>query len=289
MTQPPSDPLVLTIPANQLFWAHVSDAGSFHPGRLASQAEHVLPVDIDTLHHRWFRVPNRGGWVMAGIEPERLRNYLRHHSQMTPQVWALIPTSIPTHLPPVGPEALHSFNLLSGPFEPEGCRRIRSLTLMIATIGILLTTLLVLIGIERHRSRWMTITHAVGERMEQRLSATVPGDARIPADQRLVMALRRAEAAAGINGTNFADAPALMQQLLGTTPRDMRLQTESLRVAGDRITWRVRVPDLAQAERLHQSCSPLQTLGFRLQPLQAQQADGSALAVIDLIPLQLQP
>lgn len=280
---------ISVIPSEKLYWAHVADSITFHHGRLSSQAERVLPVDVDSLHQCWIKVPQRGGWLMAGIQPERLRQFLLQHPDISPKVWALVPSQIPPHLPALPAAACASLNFLWGEFEPESSRRLRIATLFAATIGMILVVISAVFGIERHRSAWLAIATSVNQRSEARLATAVTGDAAIPADQRLTMALRRAEAAAGLVGSQQLDVATILQTLLASLPRDMRVQTESLSVGAERVTWRARVTDLAQAERLHQACDSLSDAGFRLQPLQAQQSDGCATVVIDLLPQLTQP
>jgi hypothetical protein len=281
--------LIATIPAHLLYWAHITETTSFHAGRFSSQAERVLPADVDSLHHCWVKLPKQGGWLMAGIEPERLRQYLAQRSDITPKVWALVPSEIPPHFPVLSTGARLSLNFLWGDFETEPSRRFRIATQWTVVFFIIVAVLVSLIGIERHRAAWLATTSAINQRTETRLAASLPGDATIPSDQRLTMALRRAEAAAGLSGDKQANIPAIIQTLLASLPRDMRVQTESLSVNSERITWRSRVTDLVQAERLHKACSSLNNSGYRLQPLQAQQIDSSALVVIDLLSQQVQP
>lgn len=281
--------LIATIPADLLYWAHVTETISFHAGRLSSQAERVLPTDVDALHQCWVKLPKQGGWLMAGIEPERLRQHLLQRSDITPKVWALVPSEIPPHFPALSTAARSSLNFLWGDFETEPSRRIRIATQVVVISFIIVAVLVTLVGIERHRAAWLANASAVNQRTETRLSASLSGDAALPSDQRLTMALRRAEAAAGLSGGRQANIPAIIQTLLASLPRDMRVQTESLSVNAERITWRARVTDLAQAERIHKACSTLKNSGFRLQPLQAQQSDSSALVVIDLLSQQAQP
>lgn len=284
-----TDDTTATIPAELFYWAHIPDPGSFHRGRLISQAERLVPVDVDTLHQCWARLPAGAGWLMIGIEPHRLRQHLAGRSDISPRIWALVPSGIPAHLPGDSERVRGRLNCLWGPFEPAPRRRLRLTCGATAAVGGLLVIVALLVGMECHRHSWLQIAAAVTTRTTQRLQDMVPGDPGLPADQRLVMELRRLEASAGLGKADDIDVPGVLQTLINGLPRDLRVQTEALSVTSDRISWRARVVDLASAERLQQACASVAVSGFRPQPLQAQQGVGYALAVIDLVRSPVQP
>jgi hypothetical protein len=269
-----------TLPAELFFWVTLTRDDVRGGGKLSYRAERLLPVNVDTLHQTWQRLAN-GGWVMMGIEPQRLQLALQQHPDLTESIWSVIPDRIPGHLPTEIEAIRPQLNCLHGQFEPAPRQRLNRLIKQVLIIGLSSAAFFALIGMERQRSALFVQAEAVNKRLQQRLESSLPGDPTIPADQRLIMELRRLEASTAVVSPSGTDAARMTQNIIGRLPRDTRYQVEALTISDERISLRVRLVDLSVAEKLHRALVELSTTDLRIQPLQAQQLDGYAMAVID--------
>ncbi len=270
------------MPADLLYWGFLpaGTAGDAQAGRY--RVERFLPVDIDRLHGTWRRLPG-GEQIFIGIEPERLRTHLAERADVTPQTWSLVPDRVPAHLPARCAAARTSLDLLHGAFEPAPRRRLRRALAATCLGAALLVALLALVGIERQRQRRLDLAAALDAATRRRIELAVPGDDAQPAAQRLLLELRRLEASAALSGQGGDDAARTLEALLAALPTELRIQVESLVVAPDRILIRARTADLVAAEKLHQALARVPGVPYRSEPLQAQQAEGFALANISLV------
>lgn len=266
------------IPGDHLYWG-VIPATAVRRGQVDRYAlERWLPDDVDGLHLVTTPLPG-GDHLAIAIPPARLRQFI---DQAAAEWWSLVPAAVPPHLAERAGTAAERLNLLVGPFEPARRRRLRVMASVVVLAGALLAVVLIGVGAERRRA-WSLAQAADLQRSlaeaTARVLPPVPGDD-TPAALRIQGELRRLQAAAG-GGPAF-DAAWSAQRLLAAMPRDLQLQVEQLLVAPERLILRVRVPDLAGAERLYRGCT--QVPGYRPEPLLAQQADGFALAIITLLP-----
>ena len=281
-------PASATLPADLFYWVVLPPDTPGVRSEKAYRAERVLPVNVDTLHQVWCRLPD-GGRVMVAIEPDRLRHALINRTDITPATWSVVPASTPGHLPEAVEQLRPHLNCLHGAFEPAPRRRLRLATIAVGAAGFMLSAIALIAGMERHRDEYRQVATTVSERLQRQLQSSVPGDQTTPADLRLTMELRRLEASAALAPDGGLNAAHLLQKLCDRLPRDVRMQAESISVAADRISLRIRTVNLASAERIHQACAALAQGGLRLEPLQAQQAEGYAIAVVDLVRGQEKP
>ena len=268
-------------PAELLYWGFLpAGAGDAQAARY--RVERFLPVDIDQLHGTWRRLPG-GERIFIGIEPERLRAHLATRDDISPRTWGLVPDRIPDHLPAACAAARTTLDLLHGAFEPAPRRRLRRVLAATCLAAVLLVALLTLVGIERQRQRRLDLAAALDAATRRRIELAVPGDGGQPAAQRLLLELRRLEASAALSTQASDDAARTLEALLAALPADLRIQVESLIVAPDRIIIRARTADLVAAEKLHRALARVPGVPYRSEPLQAQQAEGFALANISLV------
>lgn len=271
-----------TIPAEMLYWAWVPPSQSTTAQADRYAAERLLPVDCDQLHLVMNAAPG-GGRLIAAIEPERLRRFLLDVDASAGAPWELVPDRAPPGLPADAVALIGTINLLTGSFEPAPRRTFRHRCLGIAAVGIAVSLLLLVIGTARNAAWSRAEAARLRSEAGQRLAAALPsapGDAVTP-DERLTMELRRLDAAAALPSGTRIDVPHATQLLLAAIPADLRVQVENLSLASDRVTARVRVPDLASAERLQQAWSAVAPAAhLRPEPLQAQRQEGVAVATL---------
>lgn len=269
------------LPAELLYWGFLpAGAGDAQAGRYG--VERFLPVDIDLLHGTWRHLPG-GGLIFVGIEAERLRAHLASRTDVTPLTWSLVPDRIPAHLQSDCAGVRTTLDLLHGAFEPAPRRRLRRVLQLTCVVSSALVAVLALVAIERQRQGRLDLAAALDTATRGRIALAVPGDDARPAAERLLLEMRRLKASAALSGQGADDAARTLEALLASLPAELRIQVESLVVAPDRILIRARTADLVAAEKLHHALAHVAGVPYRSEPLQAQQAEGFALANISLV------
>lgn len=272
------------IPAALLYWgvapvSVVTGPAVSHVERYA--LERWLPVDTDHLHMVAAQAVT-GERVMIGIEPERLRRWLAEQPVSWPQIWDLVPDRLPPGVPAL--VATARWSLLVGEFEPAARRSARTQIRWGLISAALVIALLAVIGTERTVAWANREARRISDETAARIVEAFPpgpGDASTPSE-RLLMAVR--QSAANRAGASRGTAPRLLQKLLAALPAQIRLQAEVLSVTEERVNFRVRVPDLAAAEAVHQAWQALAPeVHMRAEAMQAQSQDGVATAVITLV------
>ena len=272
------------IPAELLYWGVVPASAT--TTAQASQAERYaverwLPVDTDRLHVVATQA-HSGERVVVGIEPERLRRWLADQPVSWAATWELIPDHVPPGVPAVAATA--KWSLLTGEFEPAARRQARAWMRLGLLSAAAVVAVLAVIGAERRVAWAQREARRVSDETAAVIAAVFPpgtGDPSTP-DERLTMAVRQAEATG--SAPRHGAVPQILQRLLSALPANVRLQTEGLSTTDERVSLRVRVPDLAAAETLQrawQAAAP--ELHLRAEAMQAQTQDGAAVAVITLV------
>ena len=273
-----------TIPTQALYWVRLAsrEAPRSPTGR-RYRSERVLPVPVESLHLVETRLAD-GDWLLAGIEPDRLRAHLVDRSDIGRSTWWLVPDAIPAHLHVPEAETLDAcarLNLLSGAFEPASHRSRRRLIDIGGLVAAGLMCALIVIGVERRVAAAHADALRVQAAAQTEVESVVPalGTATNPT-ARLTMELRRLEqvARSPALANSAADAGLAIEALLARWPADVRAQIETLSASPDRVILRGRVPTLVDAERIAQACPRLETgtRSWSAQPLQAQQGANGA-------------
>ncbi len=271
---------VATIPADLLYWGHLPPQSAGAAEAIRYRFERFLPLPVESLHVATATLSDRS-CVLVGIEPERLRAYLATRSDMSPQTWELVPTTIPPHLShlPDVMRAAGTLNLLHGEFEPAPRRRVRRVTAVIAQVTMVLIAICVVIGVERRHQAAGAYVVAQRQATTTALAAVVPSTSGgIKPEMRLTMEVRRLEQAARDPAANTNDVAQALQALWRAWPRDLRVQVDTVGANADRVVIRGRVAGLAEAERMATACAALTVPGqrYRVEPLQAQQDERGA-------------
>ena len=133
-------PVSATLPADLFYWVVLPPDTPGVRSEKAYRAERVLPVNVDTLHQVWCRMPD-GGRVMVAIEPDRLRHALINRTDITPATWSVVPASTPAHLPEAVEQLRPHLNCLHGAFEPAPRRRLRLATIAVGAAGFMLSAI----------------------------------------------------------------------------------------------------------------------------------------------------
>jgi hypothetical protein len=247
---------VRQIPADLLYWARLpAGTGGLAPIRQDFRFEQVLPVPVDSLHVARTRLRD-GGWLLVGIEPDRLRAHLADHPEAG-AAWSLVPDRLPAHLAGGEAEAaLARLDLRHGPFEPDGRRRLRRRRDLCVAACLGLTLLVTLIGIERRVAAQGSAVLELHRRDQAALDRIVGKGGNLPAQARLAQELRRLEQAAQ-GGLAGSDLSCALQHLWAVWPADVRVQVESVSLTPGRLVVRGSAPSLAEADRIARACPSL--------------------------------
>ena len=291
-----SVPWQITIPAAQLYWGYVPAQQSTSLSADRYLIERSLPLSVDDLQMAHSQLPD-GSRVMIGIEPARLRQCFAQSVAIPAAgiaqppalgpTWELVPSHVPEFLPADVATVRQRLNLLTGAFEPAQRQRMRSLSLLVGGLcGVAMVGLLV-IGTARQvawsRQQVIDIQAEVQRRIANALPAA-PGETTTP-NERLIMELRRVDAVADVATLQQADAPRMLESMLAAVPPTLRIQVESLTLANDRVSLRVRVADLSAADQLYHALTlAARSAKLRSDPLQVQQVDTMAVATMTFVP-----
>ncbi len=279
-------PSVTKIPAELLYWGHLP-AGTTSGDALRFRFERFLPIPIEQLHSAQVAIAN-GGFLIVGIEPDRLRAYLATRTDITPATWELVPDRLPEHVAeiPGAAQRLSTLNLLHGDFEPAPSRRLRTIMAFAIHLGLAMTVLLVVIGVERRVQ--LARDHAVAQRLATRaaLALVIPdAPGGVKPELRLTMEVRRLEQAARDPAATSGDLAHLIQALWRVWPTTLRAQVDTVSANPERIVIRGRTAGLAQAEQLAQACAQVisDDVRYRAEPLQAQGDERGASFLLTLV------
>lgn len=278
------------IPATLLYWGWLpAPTTSMTGSAIAYRFERVLPVPVDHLHLTHTTNPD-GSVLVIGIEPERLRSHLATRTDVTPDSWELVPDHLPEHLAQrleagQAEARLQHLNLLHGLFEPGPRRRVRQRILLCLIVGALMTSAMIVLGVERRARHHDAQAELLITQTRTRIMETLalPVGERHP-ELRLTMETRRLDQATRSAPDQGLDPAAALTALWRIWPPDLRSQIETIATLPDRLVIRGTVPSLADAERVAEACRGIDpALNLRIQPLQAQVGERGAGFLVTLV------
>ena len=279
-----------TISNEHLYWAIVDTVPGgrlLRPGEIASLAEDVLPLAIESLHIVSVRTRD-GRSVVCAIEPEDLRAAALDCNSATPE-------SIPDFIQARLDEPLDAarFDLLVGAFEPADVRRVRRMMLATLAVTAALITIAVAAGFIARGIAARRAIDIVDDRRSDIVRAAVgqpgvgipgapPSVSALPGDLRLVAELRELRSTRAVSLPRLEDVSDLASAALERWPPDAEARLERARISSRSISIEGWASDAGEAQRIADALGTLP--GARLEPPQVRAAKEGVTFTIILPP-----
>jgi hypothetical protein len=212
--------------------------GRLSPGALAhlrTLLEADLPVDSSAVHAVFARLDD-SRFVACAAPRERLAD--RQHDPLS-----LCPESAPDFCGPIDPEQL---NLLTGEFEPQRLKRLRTRRFNTAGLAAAACLALIAAGLWRRANEWQAQAIDSGMATREVLAAMRTHEHEDPAITQMrlrdeIAMLRRTRVS--VEKPDSSDAAMALAYILAAWPADHEVRTEVVSVTPESVTMSVTVDD----------------------------------------------